>query len=104
MAKVSRNLPTDVHAVLVLRHAGWHGARALKVPANVSIVPMPPYSPELNPLERIWLYLHERFLSLRVIKNYSATVDACCNAWNRPEPLPVSPARDRKAHFIRSPI
>ena len=49
----SRNLAKDVHAVLVLDRAGWHGARALTVPANITLVPLPPYSPELNPVERI---------------------------------------------------
>jgi transposase len=83
LAAFSRTLPKDVHAVLVLDRAGWHGAKALKVPANITLVPLPPYSPELNPVERVWLYLRERFLSLRLFKNYLAIVEACCNAWNR---------------------
>ena len=48
----------------------------------VTLVPLPPYSPELYPVERIWLYLRERFLSLRVFRDYRAIVDACCTAWN----------------------
>jgi transposase len=81
-----------VHAVLVLDRAGWHGARALTVPPNVTLVPLPPYSPELNPVERIWLYLRERFLSLRVFRDYRAVVDACCIAWSR---LVADPGRLR---------
>jgi transposase len=76
-----------VHAVLVLvpvlGRAGWHGARALTVPPNVALVPLPPHSPELNPVERIWLYLRERLLSLRVFADYRAIVEACCIAWKR---------------------
>ena len=98
LAEFAAGLPEDVHAVLVLDRAGWHGARALTVPPNVTLVPLPPYSPELNPVERIWLYfwlyLRERFLSLRVFADYRAIVDACCIAWKR---LVAEPDR------IRSP-
>lgn len=75
-------LAPDEHAVMVLDGAGWHAARALKTPPNVTLVPLPPYSPQLNPMERVWLYLRERFLSLRVFPGYDAIVDACCAAWN----------------------
>jgi transposase len=53
------------------------------VPANVTLVPLPPYAPALNPVERVGLDLRERFLSLRVVADYRALVDACCAAWNR---------------------
>ena len=92
LAEFAARLPEDVHAVLVLDRAGWHGARALTVPPNVTFVPLPPYSPELNPVERVWLYLRERFLSLRVFRDYRAIVDACCIAWNH---LVADPGRLR---------
>ena len=82
LAEFAAGLPDDVHAALVLDGAGWHGARALAVPPNVTLVPLPPYSPELNPVERVWLYLRERFLSHRVLNGYSAVLDATCRAWN----------------------
>ncbi len=54
------------------------------MPANITLVPLPPYSPELNPVERVWLYLKERFfLSPRLLDDYDAIVTAACNAWNR---------------------
>ena len=53
------------------------------VPDNVTLVPLPPYSPELNPVERVWLRLKERFLSHRLLADYDAIADAACNAWNR---------------------
>jgi hypothetical protein len=43
----------------------WHGSNSLAVPANITLVPLPSYSPELNPVERVSLYLKERFLSHR---------------------------------------
>lgn len=75
-------VPADNHAVMVLDGAGWHGARALNVPDNITLVPLPAYSPDLNPVERIWLYLRERYLSHRLWDDYEAVVDACCRAWN----------------------
>jgi transposase len=92
LAEFAAGLPGDVHAVLVLDGAGRHVARDLVVPANVTLVPLPPYSPELNPVERVWLYLRERFLSLRLLADHRAIVDACCDAWNR---LAAEPGRLR---------
>jgi transposase len=83
LAEFGRRVPEGVHAVLILDRAGWHGAGALEVPANVTLVHLPPYSPQLNPVERVWLYLRERWLSLRVFEDYRAIVDARCAAWNR---------------------
>ena len=62
------------------------------MPANVTLVPLPPYSPALNPVERVWLYLRERCLSLRVFADQRAIVAACCAAWNR---LAAEPGRLR---------
>jgi hypothetical protein len=81
--RFSKTLATDDHAVMVLDQAGWHGSNALLVPANVTLVPLPAYSPELNPVERVWLYLKERFLSHRLLDDYDAIVDAASDAWNR---------------------
>ncbi len=83
LAEFAASLPEDAHAVLVLDRAGWHRAKALEVPAGVTLIHLPPYSPALNPVERVWLYLRERWLSLRVFADDRAIVDACCAAWNR---------------------
>jgi hypothetical protein len=69
--------------VLLLDQAGWHDERALHVPANVTLLPLPSASPELNPVERVWLYLRERYLSHRVLDDYPAVLEATCRAWNR---------------------
>lgn len=53
------------------------------MPKNISLVRLPPYSPELNPVERIWLHLKETWLSLRIFNDQKAIVEACCKAWNR---------------------
>jgi putative transposase len=83
LAAFGRSLPDSGQAALVLDRAGWHGARELEGPANVTLGHLPPYSPQLNPVERVWWYLRERCLSLRVFADHRAIVDACCPAWNR---------------------
>jgi hypothetical protein len=82
----SKRLADDEHAVVTLDQAGWHGSNDLHVPANITLLPLPPYSPELNPVERLWLYLRERHLSHRLLDDYDAIVDACCHAWNQLTP------------------
>jgi putative transposase len=83
LADFAQILAANTHDVLVLDQAGWHGARALQVPKSITLVPLPPYSPDLNPVERVWLYWRERYLSHRLLQDDEAVVDACCTAWNK---------------------
>jgi len=76
----------DVHVILVLDRAGWHMAKALEVPANITLLYLPPYSPELNPVERLWAYLRSHYLSNRVYKDYDDLLTACGAAWNHLTP------------------
>jgi transposase len=76
-------LEPGVHAVLVLDQAGWHDVRALHVPETITLLPLPPASPQLNPVERVWLYLRERYLSHRMLDDYEAVLEAVCQTWNR---------------------
>ena len=83
LAELSRAVPAGTHAVLVLDRAGWHVSESLNVPPNLTLIHPPPYSPELNPVERVWEYLRDRWLSHRVLTGgYEAVVDAACAAWN----------------------
>jgi transposase len=61
--------------------AGWHIAPELEIPANLTPVFLPTYSPELNAIERVWLDLRERFFSHRLWPSYEDILDACCAAW-----------------------
>ena len=81
--RFAATLGEDEHVAMILDQAGWHGSNSLSVPANITLIPLPAYSPELNPVERVWLYLKERFLSHRLLDDYDAIVDAACKAWNR---------------------
>ena len=83
LAELSRAVPAGTHAALVLDGAGWHVSAELSVPANLTLIHPPPYSPELDPVERVWEYLRDRWLSHRVLAGgYQAVVDAACAAWN----------------------
>ena len=68
--------------MLVLDGAGWHGSAALDLPDNLSLLTLPPYSPELNPVENVWAYLRANKLAITVFNTYDDIVDACCKAWN----------------------
>jgi DDE superfamily endonuclease len=82
LAVISRNVAAGAIAVLILDGAGWHSSPRLKVPENIVLLRLPPYAPELNPIENVWAYLRSNYLSHRAYKNYEAIVDACCDAWN----------------------
>ena len=83
LAEIGRQVTPGAHAVITLDGAGWHqtGGR-LHVPDNVSLLHLPPYSPELNPVENVWQFLRQDYLANRIFKTYNAIVDACCEAWN----------------------
>ncbi len=83
LRQLGDQLGPDRHAVLVLDNAGWHTARALEVPGNLTLLHLPPYAPELNPVERVWDRLRSRYLSNRVYRDYDHLFDATGEAWNR---------------------
>ena len=82
LAEISRLVSDGAHAVLVLDGAGWHTSPRLRVPPNISLLLLPRYAPELNPVENLWQFLRQNLLSHRVWENYEAILDACCHAWN----------------------
>ena len=51
---ISTKVAPCAHAILIFDQAGWHAAKALKTPSNISLMPLPPRSPELNPQENVW--------------------------------------------------
>lgn len=83
---LSEDLGPADHAVLVMDQAGWHVSRRLEVPDNITILLLPPYSPELNPVERLWAYLRSHFLANRVYDDYAHLLDAGAQAWQQLTP------------------
>ena len=69
--------------MVILDRAGWHRSQGLVVPGNITLLELPPYSPELNPVERIWHYLRSHWLANSVFISLADIMDACEMAWNR---------------------
>lgn len=81
LAEIARNVAPGAHAALVLDGAGYHIAEALKVPPNITLVPLPPHAPELNPMENVWEYLRANKLAITVFDSYQDILDLTCDAW-----------------------
>lgn len=93
LKEISSQVAPGARAVLILDGAGWHQTGGdLSVPANITLLPLPPYAPELNPMENVWEYLRANRLCSRVWKNYKAIVEACRTAW---QSLVADPTRIR---------
>jgi hypothetical protein len=88
LAEISRCVSVGAIALLVLDGAGWHSSPRLNVPGNIVLLPLPPYAPELNPMENVWEFLRGNFLSHQVWDTYDTILEACCDAWNKLMRLP----------------
>lgn len=82
LIEISKTVEAGAHVVVIIDGAGWHASGDVVVPANISLLPLPPYSPELNAQENIWEFLRGDYLSDCVFDTYQDIVDACCSAWN----------------------
>jgi transposase len=71
----------DVHVFMIWDQAGFHTSALVKPPKNLTIVPLPPYSPQLNPVEKLWQYFRKHFWSNRVYDNYDALRFAAIESW-----------------------
>ena len=81
--EIGRTVARGAHAVLLLDRAGWHTTEKLTIPKNLTMILLPSRSPELNPVENIWQYLRENWISNRVFTSYADILDHCCDAWNK---------------------
>jgi transposase len=83
LQEIARAVAPGAHAVLLLDQAGWHLSARLRVPDNITILPLPSKSPELNPTENIWQFMRDNWLSNRIFESYDDILDHCCEAWNK---------------------
>jgi hypothetical protein len=88
LAEISKCVSAGAIALLIIDGAGWHRSPKLIIPDNIVLLILPPYAPELNPVENIWAYLRSNFLSHQVWQTYDAILDASCAAWNALMQLP----------------
>jgi len=82
LEEISLAFAPGAHARVLLDQAGWHVSRKLPVAGNITLVPLSPKSPELNPVENIWQFIRDNWLSNRVFKSYDDILDHCCFVWN----------------------
>ena len=83
LAEISQAVAPGAHAVLLMDQARWHTSDRIVIPDNISILLLPPRSPELNPVENIWQFMRDNWLSNRVFTSATDIVDHCCYAWNQ---------------------
>ena len=83
LTEIGRNVAQGAHAVVLIDGAGWHTAKALRVPANITLLKLPAYCPELNAQENIWQYMRQTWLSNRTFENYEDIRKACATAWRK---------------------
>lgn len=77
----SQTLAADEHTVMLWDGAGFHCSKSLRVPTNISLIQLPAYSPELNPIENLWHYLKSHHWSNRMYADYEALEEASTAAW-----------------------
>jgi transposase len=78
---LSRQVGDTRHVVLVLDNAGWHSSKGLQISKNITLLPLPPYTPELNPIERLWHWLKDHEFSNRLYPDYEKLVIAVSDMW-----------------------
>lgn len=88
LEELATQIPAGVHAILIWDQAGYHVSDELRIPENVSVLHLPPYSPELNPMENLWHFLRSHFWSNRIYDDYAALLDAATHAWRAVTLLP----------------
>ena len=87
---LSRNIAPGSHMLLICDRAGWHRSKKLNVPTNITLLLLPPYSPELNPAELLWREQRSKGLSNRVFKTYAELEQQVMCTWMQ---LETDPAR-----------
>lgn len=83
LVEISRHVGRRAHAVLILDQAGWHLTDKLIIPDNITLLPLPAKSPELNPMENIWQFMRDNWLSNTIFETYEEIIEHCCKAWRR---------------------
>jgi transposase len=81
-AEISRQVSPGAHAAVVFDGAGYHIAKDLTVPENVTLIKLPPRASELNPVENVWEYLRGNRLAVTVFDSYDDIVNMTCHAWD----------------------
>ena len=98
--EIAARVTAGAHAILILDQAGWHGAKDLKIPTNLSLLPLPPRAPELNPQENIWQFMRQNWLSNRIFKSFDDIVDIAASPGTSSS---ISPGKSCLSHAAIGP-
>jgi hypothetical protein len=83
LAEMAIAVAPGAHAVLLVDQAGWHLSDRLVVPSNITLMPLPAKCPELNPVENVWQFVRDNWLSNHIFRSERHIVDHCRYAWNK---------------------
>ena len=88
--EIATKVTPGAHAIVLLDQAGWHGTKTLKIPSNISLMPLPPRAPELNGQENIWQFMRQNWLSNR---SSSPSTTSSITAATLGTPSSISPGK-----------
>ncbi len=83
LAEIATAVAPGAHVVLLMDQAGWHLSHQIVVPPNITIIPLPPKCPEFKPVENVWQFMRQNWLSNRDFRSYDAILNHCCEARNK---------------------
>lgn len=99
--QLSQRLTQDRHAVLVLDRASYHRAKSLIVPSNITLMLLPPYSPELNPMENLWHYLRSHYWSNQIYVNKMTLSEAAQKGFETVQLQPENIKSICAVHYVQ---
>lgn len=83
LSGLSKEISHGRHVALIVDNAGWHNSQKLNIPKNITLIPLPPYAPELNAMEQVWEWMKSHFLSNECYSDYEEIIEKVSCAWNK---------------------
>ena len=80
LKQISKKTPVNTISLIILDRAPWH--KNIEYPENIILHFLPPYSPELNMIERVWLKYKENFLSNIIFESIEDIFSTLTETWN----------------------
>ncbi|CAI3513624.1 IS630 family transposase [Enterococcus cecorum] len=81
LKRLSREFKED-YLILIMDNAVWHKSKTLNIPENIELMFIPPYIPELNPIEQIWKEIREKVFANEVFPTLEHVIDRLCETIN----------------------
>ncbi len=85
LAEMEKSYPHE-EILLIMDGASWHKSKDLRVPHNIQILCLPPYSPELNPIERLWQHVKYHTIRNKLFDSIQSLEDDVCQFLNTLKP------------------